>query len=94
VRPDVSLLVAVVVAAALASGNSTHRGSDESAVEAAGSTARPSPVAEARSPLIDYLNAVGAATAAADPSMDTLSALPSGTTAESLRSTASSDGQR
>jgi len=84
VRLDASVLLAVVVAAALAAGIAAMSADPESGTESSGGLSRPASVAEAHSRLIDYLNAVGAASDAADPSMDTIGALLSGTASDSL----------
>ena len=73
-------LIALVVAAALAScmaAASRPRHATDAVSGAAASTR--SQAADSDSPWIDYLNAVGAATAAAEPSAPTISVLLTGT---------------
>ncbi len=65
-RRDGGLLIALVVAAALAVNAATHRAEAAGDV-ASGPTPAPESAAEVVSPAIDYFNAVGQATAAAEP---------------------------
>ena len=71
-RRDGSLLAALVVAAILASGAFSNP--SDSAERPAAASDRPQ-VAPTTSPFVDYLNAVGDATAATESSEITLSAL-------------------
>jgi hypothetical protein len=67
-------MVAVVVAAVMA-GMSARQPDPARDARSETSTREESPLAQPRSPLIDYLNAVGAANEAADPSATTIATL-------------------
>jgi hypothetical protein len=73
-RQDASLMVALVVAAVMAAMSLRERDPAPRLASETGSR-EASGEARDRSPLIDYLNAVGAADEAADPSATTIAAL-------------------